>query len=70
MSAHYCMVKAMQYTEVTTVVTIDFLRLPLIGLVGIFFYAEQFEASLILGGALMLVGNLFNNYQPRRNTRE
>ena len=64
LTAHYCMAKAMQYAEVTTVVAIDFLRLPLIGLVGFFLYTEQFEASLILGGALMLVGNLIGIYQP------
>jgi drug/metabolite transporter (DMT)-like permease len=58
LSAHYCMAKAMQYTEVTTVVTIDFLRLPLIAIVGVLVYSEQFEISLILGGLLMLVGNL------------
>lgn len=58
LSAHYCMVKAMHSAEVTTVVTIDFLRLPLIALVGVFFYAEPFKLSLMLGGLLMLFGNL------------
>jgi drug/metabolite transporter (DMT)-like permease len=60
LSAHFCMAKAMQYAEVTTVVTLDFFRLPLITLVGVFFYAEQFEISLLLGGTLMFVGNLVN----------
>ena len=69
LSAHYSLAKAMQYAEVTTVVTIDFIRLPLIALVGIFLYAEQFEASLILGGVLMLVGNLVNINQSRESAR-
>ncbi|PCJ40948.1 MAG: EamA family transporter [SAR86 cluster bacterium] len=60
LSAHYCMAKAMQYAEVTMVVTVDFLRLPLIALVGVFLYAEEFEISLLLGGFLMLLGNLIN----------
>jgi len=67
LSAHYCMAKAMQYAEVTTVVTIDFLRLPLIAIVGIFIYSEQFEVSLILGGLLMLIGNLVR-IRPLRQT--
>lgn len=58
LSAHYCLAKAMQYAEVTTVMTLDFFRLPLIGLVGVAFYNEAFEVPLLIGGALMLIGNL------------
>ncbi len=58
LSAHYCMVRAMQYAEVTTVVTLDFLRLPLIALVGVVLYLEKFELSLIIGGFFMLIGNI------------
>ncbi|WP_417227892.1 DMT family transporter [Amphritea sp.] len=58
LSAHFCMAKAMQYAEVTKVITLDFLRLPLIALVGISLYAEAFEISLVLGGALMFIANL------------
>ncbi len=60
LSAHYCMTKAMQTAEVTAVVTMDFLRLPLIALIGVVLYAESFEAALIVGACLMLVGNLLN----------
>lgn len=60
LSAHYCMVKAMLFAEVTKVVTIDFLRLPLIALIGVLLYEEQFQISLMVGGALMLIGNLLN----------
>ena len=60
LSAHYCMAKAMLFAEVTTVVTIDFLRLPLIALIGVLLYEEQFQISLMVGGALMLTGNLLN----------
>lgn len=56
--AHYCLAKAMQYAEVTTVMTLDFFRLPLIALVGVAFYNEAFEIPLLIGGALMLIGNL------------
>ncbi len=60
LSAHYCLSKAMQYAEVSMVVTVDFLRLPLIALVGVSLYAEEFEISLLLGGLLMVVGNLIS----------
>ena len=67
LSAHYCMVRAMQYAEATTVVTLDFLRLPLIALVGVLLYSEQFELSLLLGGLLMLIGNIVSLKQPAYN---
>lgn len=66
MSAHYCLTKAMQYNEVGTVMAIDFLRLPLIALVGILLYQENFDISLILGAILMLAGNSLNFYSPAR----
>jgi len=58
LTAHYCMAKAMLYAEVTTVVTLDFFRLPLIAIVGVLLYHEPFELSLLIGGLLMLSGNL------------
>ena len=64
LSAHYCMVKAMQYAEVATIVTLDFLRLPLIALVGILLYSEKLEISLLLGGLLMLAGNIVSLRSP------
>ena len=60
LTAHYCMAKAMLYAEVTTVVTLDFFRLPLIAIVGVLLYHEPFEISLLLGGLLMLSGNLIS----------
>ncbi|WP_211215617.1 DMT family transporter [Colwellia piezophila] len=58
LSAHYCLAKAMQFTEVTTIITLDFLRLPLIALVGVSFYGEAVELPLLVGGALMIIANL------------
>ncbi len=60
LSAHYCIARAMQLSEVSIVVTLDFLRLPLIALVGVVFYAEDFHLSILVGGAIMLLGNLIN----------
>ncbi|MFL0804627.1 MAG: DMT family transporter [Agarilytica sp.] len=66
LSAHYCMTKAMQFTEVTVVVTMDFFRLPMIAIVGVALYSESFKITLIAGALLMLFGNLLNMYTPRR----
>ena len=57
----------MQYAEASVVVTMDFLRLPVIAAVGIVLYSESFETSLILGALLMLCGNLLNLYSPNKS---
>ena len=66
LSAHFCMAKAMAHAEVSTVVTLDFLRLPLIALIGVVFYAEPFEVAILLGGVLMMTGNMLNIAASRR----
>lgn len=66
LSAHFCMAKAMQYAEITRIVTLDFLRLPLIALLGVLLYDEAFEVSLMLGGLLMLLGNFINLYHRKQ----
>lgn len=67
LTAHYCITKAMGHAEVTVIVTLDFLRLPLVALIGVFLYQEAFELSLILGAGVMLLGNLVNT-QGRAKT--
>lgn len=65
LSAHFCLTHAMKTAEVSVVVTLDFLRLPLIGVLGMALYGEGFKPMLLVGAALMLVCNLVNVYQPR-----
>lgn len=60
LTAHYCMSKALQYAEVSAVVVMDFMRLPLIILVGVLVYSEPFDVYLMVGAAFMLVGNLIS----------
>lgn len=66
LTAHYCITKAMQNAEASIVVTMDFLRLPVIGMVGIALYSEPFETTLMCGALLMLMGNLLNVYVPKK----
>ncbi|MCW8904293.1 DMT family transporter [Sedimenticola sp.] len=65
LTAHYCITRAMQLSEAGIVVTLDFLRLPLIAVVGVLFYHEPFDVALMLGAGLMLLGNLLNVYQQK-----
>ena len=46
--------------EATVVIPIDFLRRPLIGLVGFVFYAAPVSAAVLIGAAIVVAGNCIN----------
>ena len=56
--AHFCASKAMQTVEVSSIMAMDFLRLPLIALVGMLLYGELLDWWVIVGGGLMIIGNM------------
>ncbi|KQP18498.1 multidrug DMT transporter permease [Pseudorhodoferax sp. Leaf267] len=58
--SHYCIARAMALADATVVVPMDFLRVPLSALAGWLVYAEAFSWPMVLGTALILVGNLMN----------
>jgi len=65
LTGHFCISNAMARAEASIVVTLDFLRLPLITAVGVIGYQETFKPMLVAGAGLMLVGNLMNLYSRR-----
>jgi drug/metabolite transporter (DMT)-like permease len=58
-TAHYCMAKALTYGDAMLVMPMDFLRLPLIAVIGILLYGEAIDLWLIWGAGIMLLGNMF-----------
>ncbi|MCF6248433.1 MAG: DMT family transporter [Desulfobacula sp.] len=60
LSGHYCMAKAFAIAPATVVVPMDFLRLPLIALLGFFFYDEDLDLFVLIGAIVMLTGNFIN----------
>jgi drug/metabolite transporter (DMT)-like permease len=64
--AHYCMTRAFRIADASLVVPIDFLRLPLIAVVGAMFYAEPIQVSVMLGAAIIFAGTY---YSIRRESR-
>ncbi len=66
LSAHYTMARALRLLEASTVVPIDFARVPLIALIGFWVYGEALDPWLGLG-ALMIFGA--NYYALRREAR-
>jgi drug/metabolite transporter (DMT)-like permease len=60
MSAHYCIARALALAEAGVVVPMDFVRLPLIAVIGFLLYGEPFDLWVLAGGAVIFVGNLVN----------
>lgn len=58
--AHYCLTNAFRHGDATFVVPIDFLRVPLIALIGWLFYAETPELPVLVG-ALVVIGGVAIN---------
>ncbi|BCS97723.1 membrane protein [Desulfoluna limicola] len=57
LSAHYCVARAFQHADATVVVPMDFLRLPLIAVVGALFYNEPLDGFILAGAVVMCIGN-------------
>jgi drug/metabolite transporter (DMT)-like permease len=57
-SAHFCLSSAMQTAEISSIIALDFLRLPLVALLGMLLYGEVFDWWVVLGGGLMIIGNM------------
>ena len=53
------------HADATFVVPLDFLRLPLIAVVGALFYAEPIEAVTFLGAAVIFAGIYYSLRRER-----
>ena len=60
LSAHYCLARALALADAAVVVAMDFLRLPLIALVGFIFYSEPLNWFVLSGALVMLIGTYVN----------
>ncbi|MBT6338106.1 MAG: DMT family transporter [Desulfobacula sp.] len=60
LTAHYCMARAFAIADATIVVPLDFLRLPLIAVIGYLFYNEMLDMFVLIGAFIMLFGNFIN----------
>ncbi len=65
-AAHYCVTRAFKLADATVVVPIDFLRLPLIAIVGALAYGEAIDPAILLGAAVIFAGTYFSLRRERR----
>ncbi|MFZ2102287.1 MAG: DMT family transporter [Oricola sp.] len=69
LSAHYCLTSALRYAPASVVAPMEFIRLPVIAILGMLVYGEPLEAVVFIGGAIILAGNLYNINAERRARR-
>jgi drug/metabolite transporter (DMT)-like permease len=60
LTSHYCLSNAFRSGDATVVVPLDFLRIPLIALVGWWFYGEPLDAFVFAGAAVIVSGVVWN----------
>jgi drug/metabolite transporter (DMT)-like permease len=68
-TSHYCLTQAFRWGDATVVVPMDFLRIPLIALVGWLFYAEPLDGFVFAGAGLIIGGVLWNLLAESRRSR-
>ena len=60
LTSHYCLSNAFRAGDATLVVPLDFLRIPLIAVVGWAFYDEKLDIFVLLGAMIIIAGVLWN----------
>ena len=58
--SHYCLANAFRAADASVVVPLDFLRIPLIALIGWWLYNERIDVFVFIGAGLIIAGVLWN----------
>lgn len=58
--AHFCLTTALRLAPASVVMPVDFLRLPLIAIIGMIFYAEALDLWVLLGAGIIFAANILN----------
>jgi len=60
LTSHYCLSNAFRAGDATVVVPMDFMRIPLIAVIGWALYGEQLDLFVLLGALIIVAGVLWN----------
>jgi drug/metabolite transporter (DMT)-like permease len=60
LASHYCLTRAFRVGDAGVVVPLDFMRIPLIAVIGWWLYGEQLDGFVFLGAGVILAGILWN----------
>jgi len=68
--AHVCLTTALSIAPATLITPVDFLRLPLIAVIGLMVYGEAIDALVMIGAAVIFGANYLNLWhETRRRAR-
>jgi drug/metabolite transporter (DMT)-like permease len=60
LSSHFCLTNAFRYGDAIMVQPLDFLRIPLIALVGWYLYGERLDPFVFVGSLIIISGIVWN----------
>ena len=66
--AHFCITNALAIAPATVVVPIDFVRLPVIAIIGMLVYSEALDLWVLLGAGIIFAGNYLNIWSETRGS--
>jgi drug/metabolite transporter (DMT)-like permease len=66
LTAHLSLTRALSLAPASVVAPMEFLRLPVVAVIGLILYGEPIEIALAVGAALILAGNILNMRAERR----
>jgi drug/metabolite transporter (DMT)-like permease len=69
LTAHYALTSALGHAPASIVAPMEFIRLPLIALVGMWVYGEPLRLAVFIGAILIIAGNLMNLRAETRRAR-
>lgn len=64
--AHFCLTTALSLAPATLITPVDFLRLPVIAIIGVLVYSEPVDAFVILGATVIFGANYLNIWRETR----
>jgi len=65
---HFCITKALEIAPATVVVPIDFVRLPVIAIIGMLAYGEILDLWVLLGSGIIFASNYLNILSETRGS--
>ena len=60
LTAHFCITNALTLAPAIVVIPLDFMRLPLISVIGFLIYDEAFELPILVGAGVIFIAILLN----------
>lgn len=64
--AHFCIANALAIAPATVVMPIDFIRLPVIAVIGMLVYSEAVDVWVFVGAVIIFAGNYLNIWAETR----